>query len=101
MQMVAYHLAVFPDIYHIEWVQEVLVVDVHVIAPVLQDVDDARFRHIAMRHHGIHTTRCVLHVGILLDVGKQVEAKLIESQVHNVDTCVHILNIHHLMLQLL
>ena len=41
----------------------------------------------------------MLNIRIVLHVRKKVKSKLIQTQVHDIDACVHILDVHHFLLQ--
>ena len=78
--------------------QQVLLVDVDTGIPVLQDEDDSGLGQLRSGYHGIHAKRGMLYVGVLLDVAEQVDAELVEPQVHDVDTTLHVLHVNHLFL---
>ena len=99
MKMVVNDFALVGKIDHIKRMQQVLTVDVYRIASVLQNEDDTRTNHWGTLYHGTHAHRSVLYIGMLFHVREQVQSKFIESQVHDVDTRIHIFNVHHSFLQ--
>ena len=99
MKMVAYHFAIIRYIHHIERMQQILVVDVNGIVLVLQNIYHSWLCHRRFAHYRIHAKRSMLYVGMLLYVCQQVKTELIKTEIHDIDTSVHILHVNHFLLQ--
>ena len=54
-----------------------------------------------MAHHCVEAKRSVLHILMCLHVLQQIQAEFIEAKVHDGYAIVHLLDIHHFLLQLL
>lgn len=73
-------------------------IDVHGIVAVLQDEYHARLSQLGMCYDSLHAVGRMLHIGIVLDIGEQIHAELVEPQIHDVDATVHILDVNDLFL---
>ena len=79
--------------------QKIAFADIDGVIPVFQYEDHTRLGLLVGRNHRTHAPRRMLYIRIILHVGQQVETELVESQVHDVDACVHILEVNHLFLK--
>ena len=85
-------------IHHIERMQAVLMVDVHSVIAVLQYIDHTGRTIVCCRYNSMKTKRSMLNVCMFFEISQQVHTKLIKSQVHNTDACVHLFYINHFAL---
>ena len=98
VQMVANNLSIVCQIDHVERMQLILTVNINGIVAVLQHKHHARFRQFGTGYHRIQSERCMFNIRMFLDILQEVKPKLVQSQIHDVDTGVHIFNIHHFIL---
>ena len=75
--MVADDLSVIADIHHIERVQPVLIIDVHAVGTVLQNINHTGRCILTCRNNRVQAERRLVYVGVVLDVVKQVEPELV------------------------
>ena len=75
--MVADDRSVIADIHHIEGVQPVLIIDVHAVGAIFQDIDHTGRRILTCRNNRVQAERCFVYVRVVLYVVKQVEPELI------------------------
>ena len=73
--------------------------DVDCIVAILQDEDDTRLGCGWCGYDSTHAKGRMLNIRMLWQIGQQVEAELIQPQVHDVDACVHIFEVNHFFLQ--
>ena len=81
--------------------EQVLTTYVDSLVAVLQDEDDTRLCHIVGGNHRMHAEWSVFDIEVLLHVCKQIQSELVQPEIHDIDARVHILNIHHFLLEAL
>ena len=75
--MVADDLPIIADIHHIEGVQPVLIIDVHAVGAIFQDIDHTGRRILTCRNNRVQAEGRFIYVGVVLDIVKQVEPELV------------------------
>src|SRR5690554_7571062 len=79
--------------------QPVLVIYVHTVADVLQDVKYTLGCIVTGLNYSMQSEWSMVDVGIGFHVIEQVEPKLIQTEIHNGDAAAHLFNIDHLIHQ--
>ena len=99
LEVVDKHLGILGYIHQIEWVQTVLAVDVHTIVAVFQYIDNALWVIVRSRNNSVKPHWGMLDVVVFLHILEQVEAELIQAQIHNRNAGVHLLDVNDFFLQ--
>ena len=79
----------------------VTVVDINAVVDVPQHKDDPGRSLFCLRDNRMQPLGGCFNLFMMLDIFQQVEAELIQPQIHDGDTAAHILNVHHFLLQTL
>ena len=77
--MVDDYLAVVRDIHHIEWVQLVLVVDVHSVGTVLEYINYSGQCVLCRGHNGVESKRGVFYIAVGTHILQEVETEFIQT----------------------
>ena len=97
--MIANHFALIADINHVERVQSVLIINVHAVGTVLQNINYTCRGIFRCGCDRMESERGFINLRMILDILKQIQTKLVQSQVHNGNAGRHIFNINYFFLQ--
>ena len=101
VQVIADDLTLFTDVDHVKRVNAVTVVDINAVVDVPQHKDDPGRSLFCLRDNRMQPLGGCFNLFMMLDIFQQVEAELIQPQIHDGDAAAHILNVHHFLLQTL
>ena len=98
IQIIADDLTVCCDIHHVKRMDAILSIHVHALISILQNEDDACGCIVCGAHNRMQSIRRMLDdIAMRLHVLKQIEAELVEPQIHDGDTTGHIFDIDNFL----
>ena len=98
-EVVTDHFAVLTQVHHVKRMQTILSVDVHALIYIAQHKYHPRRTSLGSRDYGVKSLRSPIAAVVFFHIVQKVEAKLVQSEIHDRDAGVHLLDVHDFFLQ--